>query len=141
MKSHDTALSLLGDLLDRASWYFSAIELPRELDGEELEREAGRIVRGARINTAAGMDPERPTADLVIPLARRIYERHPTGCCLHIVLDDENLEDGQIEFCAARAHESGHALCAAVALLMRAMSKTQRRRVVRALDQREDGGA
>ncbi len=32
-----------------------------------------------------------------IPLIKEIYRHHPAGCCLHIVLDDNNLDS--VDWC------------------------------------------
>ncbi len=52
------------------------------------------------------------------------------GCCLHIVLDDENLRDSDVEFCINHACEKGHVECLRLATMMLDLSKTQRKKVV-----------
>ena len=61
-----------------------------------------------------------------IPAIRDIYARHCAGCCLHIVLDDGNVRDDCVDFCIDAAQEKGHKDCEAVAVALRAMTKTQR---------------
>ena len=39
---------------------------------------------------------------------REMYVRSIVGCCLHVVLDDGNIEDSSVEFCIGFAQESGH---------------------------------
>lgn len=45
---------------------------------------------------------------------RLIYERNPVGCCLHIVLDDQNVADQHLEHCIAYAQKNEHADCEAI---------------------------
>ena len=40
----------------------------------------------------------KPTIPEVMPLVRRLYERHNSGCCLHVVLDDGNIDAGSVAF-------------------------------------------
>lgn len=58
-----------------------------------------------------------------------IYRRNPVGCCLHIVLDDNNIRDSDVEFCLRQAVDEGHELCERVARNLLQMSKTQRLKV------------
>lgn len=73
-----------------------------------------------------GATPSRPSI-----LARRIYERAPTGCCLHVVLDDRNERNDDVRFCleqarAAFTHDPVHRQCVELAELMLAMTPEQR---------------
>jgi hypothetical protein len=70
----------------------------------------------------------KPTVPEIAPLVRALYRspRAAAGCCLHITLDDGNVEDSSVEYCIARAEEAGHAYCGALARALRSMSKTQR---------------
>ena len=72
-----------------------------------------------------------------IELRNRIYERNCVGCCLHIVTDDGNLENSHVRFCVTWANRDEHKGpehddCRELANLLLGMSKTQRKRVVRA---------
>jgi hypothetical protein len=91
----------------------------------------------------------RPTVPEVLPLVRRYLEREPTGGSLHIVLDDGNLRDSDLEFCYRFAmrdqalyadHPYGQPRVmseppdhegAALALILLSMSPTQRRKIYR----------
>ena len=68
----------------------------------------------------------KPTVPEVLPLVQTIYARHCAGCCLHIVLDDGNVDDDEVQFCLDRAVTAGHADCQRCAELLVRMSKTQR---------------
>jgi hypothetical protein len=70
----------------------------------------------------------KPTVPEVIPRVRAIGG---VGCCLHIVVDDGNVEDHSVKFCLNLAEKAGHADCAEVARLLLRMSKTQRTKVYR----------
>jgi hypothetical protein len=78
-----------------------------------------------------GAKRAKPTVPEVAPLVRALYEVHPAGCCLHIVLDDGNVQDSNVQFCLDLAVERGHASCAALAVLLGGMSKTQRTKLAR----------
>jgi hypothetical protein len=67
----------------------------------------------------------------MIPLMKAIYERNCVGCCWHIVLDDDNIEDGHVEYCINYAAEKGHQDCIALGPLMLSASRTQRLRASR----------
>lgn len=62
--------------------------------------------------------------------ARRIYERHPAGCCLHLVLDDCNTDDASIECCVKAAfdcEEPGeHLDCLNLAMCLKHMTEAER---------------
>lgn len=52
--------------------------------------------------------------------------RERSGCCLHIVLDDGNLEDTHVEFCVGYAEEQGHRECVHLASLMLDLEEVDR---------------
>ena len=68
----------------------------------------------------------KPTVPEVLPLVNDIYERHSAGCCLHVVLDDLNVDNKFVDMCVNRAIEQGHEDCFVLALKLSLMSKTQR---------------
>ena len=51
----------------------------------------------------------RPTCDKVLPVVEAFYRlpEHGTGGPLHIVLDDENVDDWHVEYCRTCAIEPG----------------------------------
>lgn len=55
-----------------------------------------------------------------------LYAKSAVGCCLHIVLDDGNVNDSHVEFCIKYALEQKHNDCYALALILLTMSTTQR---------------
>jgi len=71
----------------------------------------------------------RPTTPQLKPLVRALYERSCVGCCLHIVLDDGNVTDGDVDFCVEVAKERGHRDCLELAQLLRHMTRTQRHKL------------
>lgn len=73
----------------------------------------------------------KPTVPDVLPWVDEIYSMHRAGCCLHIVTDDDNIDDGSVEFCIQFATEQQHEYCAAVARALRSMSRTQRTVIAR----------
>lgn len=73
----------------------------------------------------------KPTIPEVLPLARAVYVKSSVGCCLHIVLDDGNVDNGSVAHCMEWAREQGHPDCLELAELLATMSKTQRRKLGR----------
>lgn len=67
----------------------------------------------------------------LVPLGAAIYARHRAGCCLHVVLDDDNVDDDSVRHCAVLAAMEQHDDCAKLAAALGTMSKTQRRKLVR----------
>lgn len=74
------------------------------------------------------MTADKPTVPEVLPLVHKLFERG-VGCCLHIVLDEGNVEDSHVEFCNQTAIASGHEQCIFIAGLLKKMSRTQRRKL------------
>jgi hypothetical protein len=74
---------------------------------------------------------DRPTVPEVLPLVRALYAREggSVGCCLHIVLEDGNFEDGNVQHCYEYAIERGHEDCRVLAGILLLMSKTQRKKL------------
>lgn len=69
------------------------------------------------------------TVQVTCEIARRFREFHDADTSLfHVVLDDLNFGDGHADSCIERA-PAGEGM--ALARLLRAMSKTQRRKLVR----------
>lgn len=75
----------------------------------------------------------KPTIPEATALARAIYARPggEVGCCLHIILDDENCEDDDVVVCVATAFLTGHADCIHLAGMLAAMSESDREAVSR----------
>lgn len=72
------------------------------------------------------MNIDKPTVPQVAPMVRALYERSGAGCCLHVVLDDQNIDDKSVQFCVTYAQEKGHQECESLARILLRMSKTQR---------------
>ena len=68
--------------------------------------------------------------DLILP-CRRYYEKHAAGGNLHIVLDDENIEDHNVEFCLERAREEKDFEGEELAECILALPMRQRRQLVK----------
>jgi len=107
-------------------WLKFAHETPRGRTHARLGLGASRAVTVDGVKATG-----RPTVPDVLPLVRAIYARPGggVGCCLHIVTDDGNLEQSNVDFCVQTAIERGHADCLEAARLLAQMSKTQRARV------------
>lgn len=71
----------------------------------------------------------KPSVSEVLPEANGIYKRSPVGCCLHIVLDDGNIKDSDVQFCVDQAKENSHTDCLSLAEKLLIMSKTQRKKL------------
>ena len=72
---------------------------------------------------------KRPITTDLYSLVADIYARNPMGCCLHIAISDENIDNAHIEFCIYHAVENGHLDCEHVSRLLLLMSRTQRKKV------------
>lgn len=72
---------------------------------------------------------QKLTVPEILPMVWALYASHSAGCCLHIVLDEGNIDDGSVQFCIDHAAEQGHDACKKLAELLLKMSKTQRRKL------------
>lgn len=73
----------------------------------------------------------KPTVPEVLPIVRALYKRHSAGCCWHIVLDDGNVGDDSVAWCASHIQDHGcdarvRSECHQLAELLPKMSRTQR---------------
>jgi hypothetical protein len=75
----------------------------------------------------------KPTVPEVVSAVRALYASPGggAGCCLHVVLEDGNVENHSVEFSIEWAERHGHGSCAALARALRSMSKTQREKLSR----------
>jgi hypothetical protein len=71
----------------------------------------------------------KPTIPEVIEGFRAYHARELAWGSLHVVLDDGNVADADVAFCAELARERGDAEGAELAELLARMSKTQRARL------------
>jgi hypothetical protein len=60
--------------------------------------------------------------------AHRLYLllNEKAGCCWHILLDDNNVDDDCVRWCINLAATQGHPVCIEIGPLLQRMSKTQR---------------
>jgi hypothetical protein len=73
------------------------------------------------------LDLGRPMSDEgVMLLVAKVLSRDPSGCCLHIVLDDGNTDDSHVEFCRKYADECGHDDCVDVADALLGITQSNR---------------
>lgn len=72
-----------------------------------------------------------PTVEEALTLARAIYARPggSAGCCLHLVLDDDNCRDGDVAFCVGAAFLAQHSDCLHLACMLAAMNEADREAV------------
>lgn len=63
---------------------------------------------------------------------REIYDRtkNPGYCCLHIVIDDGNVEDGHVRWCLENAASKKHADCEELARFLLTLCPSERLSVV-----------
>lgn len=74
-----------------------------------------------------GAERMKPTVPEVLPLVRKLYARHGDGCCLHVVLDDNNYDS--VQFCLDYAKEINCQECTQLAEKLSQMSYTQIRKL------------
>lgn len=72
--------------------------------------------------------PPKFTVPEVLPLVQAYYSipGNGVGGSLHIVLDDDNVQDWCVDACIERATEKGDHRGEALARILRSMSRTQR---------------
>lgn len=75
----------------------------------------------------------RPTVPEVWPLVRAYYaiDGNSVGGNLHIVLEDGNIKDDDVQWCLDNARERGDASGVELAELLLKMTKTQRTKLSR----------
>lgn len=71
----------------------------------------------------------QPTVPEVRPLTRAFYELHPTGGSLHIVLDDGNVKDSDVQSCVDYAIQGGDKTGEKLGRVLLLMSPTQRNKL------------
>lgn len=75
-------------------------------------------------------DPNRPKVPDLVPLIRAVYDREDgsgcSGCCLHVLVDDDNYDAADFTLEWARKH--GHADCLAAAEMAAKMTYSQIKR-------------
>lgn len=78
-------------------------------------------------------DTPKPTIPDVLPLAQSYYAKpgNSVGGSLHVVLEDDNVEDSHVELCRMIALEAGDEDGVRLADLLLRMSKTQRLKLAR----------
>jgi hypothetical protein len=74
-------------------------------------------------------DSERLSVPDILPKVRAYMDKHPTGGSLHIVLEDQNVRDSDIQFCIDYAEGKGDAEGAEIGRALLSMSKTQRLKI------------
>lgn len=86
----------------------------------------------ARGGPIPDLPPDRPKVPEAAELIRQIYASAGggSGCCLHLVTDDHNLERHFVEWSAEYARERGHELCERTARMLAAMTRSQRDRAI-----------
>ncbi len=73
----------------------------------------------------------RPTVPQVVPIARAYYglPGNGVGGSLHIVLDDENVQDSHVDFCIQQAVDTCDHPGYMLGCILRKMTRTQRAKV------------
>lgn len=73
----------------------------------------------------------KPTTDNVRKLINGYYAKpgNSNGGALHVVLEDGNIRDSDIEFCIDKAEKAGDLDGISIGALLLQMSKTQRRKL------------
>ena len=97
---------------------------------EELSKlSVARVAKAiAKRNRNWGTKPTIPEVEAVV---REYYKDHPTGGCLHIVLEDGNVTHSDITYCVYAALRDDDLDGAYLAVVLGMMSTTQRRKLYR----------
>lgn len=64
--------------------------------------------------------------DDAVAALKAVYRRHSAGCCLHILADDGNIEQGHADWCAGYACAKDHPDCRTAAGLLADMTDNER---------------
>lgn len=64
--------------------------------------------------------------DAILDMLREVYKRSPTGCCLHIMTDDGNVEDKDAAFIMTEAARREHDTCLRAAATLAELTEQQR---------------
>ena len=78
---------------------------------------------------------DKETLTKAIEMAREYYGYNPVGGYLHIVLDDENVEDSNVEFCIKEAKKYDDSEAIALGKFILNMPKAQRIKLVHRYDE------
>lgn len=79
--------------------------------------------------------PKRITIPEVLPRFAAYYRENPAWGSLHVVLDDGNIGDDTVRYVVERAAESGDVEGEALGRLLLDMTKSQRGRMDRVVDE------
>jgi hypothetical protein len=71
----------------------------------------------------------KPTIPEVFDRFAAYYRKNPVWGSLHIVLDDGNVRDEDVQFCIDRAESNGDSEGAELGRILLRMSKTQRKKL------------
>jgi hypothetical protein len=71
---------------------------------------------------------KRVPAKTAVPYIVAIYGNHSAGCCLHIVLDDDNIDDQCVEWCMNQPTLCD--TCRECGEILRTLSLTARRKAI-----------
>lgn len=72
--------------------------------------------------TCKCVDNKKLMKEKIVPLCKKLYERHLAGCCLHIVLDDCNYYKYWLPDILKTAKDNGHEDCIAITELLMKLS-------------------
>jgi len=75
------------------------------------------------------MTTARVPASSAVRLIQEVYRIGPVGHCLHIVLDDGNVSNGDVQWCLDKPDICD--VCRACAVVLRSMTVTARRKAIR----------
>jgi hypothetical protein len=70
------------------------------------------------------------TIQPILQMIQQLYSRCPVGCCLHIVLDDNNVRDYDLDFCIQEAKYNNHKECEQLAVILRDLSEEERVNII-----------
>jgi hypothetical protein len=71
----------------------------------------------------------KPTVPQVSEAVEQLYDANASGGCLHIVLDEGNVDDASVRWCIDYATRCGDSDAELLARVLLRMSKTQRRKL------------
>lgn len=70
--------------------------------------------------------PRKHLDEVVVLLRDTVYSRSRTGCCLHVAVDDGNMEAQDVLWCRDYAEQQGCAECVTAADALLALTEEER---------------
>ena len=117
-----------GDITAKKTLWHGTKDRPRGyIQVEGIAEDEDALKDLLRVLASNMVDPLRSITKMI----QQLYNRHSAGCCLHVVLDDENLEDLHVDSCIEFAVKNHHSECELLARAIRQLNEEQRAQLLK----------